>query len=156
MATFKQYAIVLGTLGGLALVGYNGVRDTVGGLFSTAWKGLKTEQVAPVTYRFQVTDDSAYRLTVPRTTETAMDNFLDMRKGNPPKCTALEIMAADADDKLVDGTATADAVYKLTNGAFKHAATHYKGPFPIGTIADKTTPHFDAALKPGDAKKEGK
>lgn len=156
MATFKQYAIVLGTLGGLALVGYNGLRDTVGAVFSTAWKGLKTEPVAPVTYRFQVTDDSAYRLTVPRTTETAMDNFLDTRKGNPPKCTALELMAADADDTLVDGTATADSVYKLSNGGFKHAATHYKGPFPIGSIADKTKPHFDAPLKPGDAKKEGK
>jgi hypothetical protein len=154
MATFKQYAIVLGTLGGLALVGYNGIRDTVGGLFSTAWKGLKTEQVVPVHYRFQVTDDSVYRLTVPRTAETAMDNFIDMRKGNPPKCTALELQLADADDKLVDGIATADAVSKLSNGAFKHAATHYRGPFPMTTIAGKTAPHFDAALKPGDAKKE--
>lgn len=150
MATLKELAIALSALAGIATIGIFGLRDTTVGAVNYAWNGAKREYV---NYDFHISQDAKYRFAVPRSVETVMDNFIDARKRCPATQTALEIMAADADDKVVDGDISAEAVRKLSNGNFRHAAEGYTGPFPLKAIGEKTTPHFAAPGVPGSATK---
>ena len=148
MATLKEIAIIAAAAAGiasLAPIGYFGIRDTTVGVVDYAWNGAKREYV---NYDFHISADQTFRFRVPRSVEKTMDNFIDARKRCPATQTALEIMAADADDTTVDGEITAEAVRKLSNGYFRHAAESYTGPFPVKTIGEKTAPHFEGPKPP--------
>lgn len=126
-----------------------GVRDTIGTAATALWKGVYgiVREQPMATLEYPLSNGGTYRVRFPENSESALRNYLDARGISDD--TALELIAADANDGAVDGIADQEGIQKLANGYFAVQAKAYGGNLGIQEVIQNASPKFDAKPVPG-------